>query len=98
MITGTTKRNSIFFIKSLLVYESIAFVLPVPVEYLLARACLASEDDIPSARQNLLQTFQECGMSLVLRTNSCASKPSQIRPIRNRMIKIRRINPIPPLG
>jgi hypothetical protein len=49
MNTGTTTRNSIFFIfiNSLLVYESMVFVLPCPVAHLLARACLVTEDDIP---------------------------------------------------
>jgi hypothetical protein len=52
----------------------------------------------PAPQQGLPQTFKKCGMSLVFRTNSCASKPPQIRPSSNRMIKIRMINPIPPLG
>jgi signal transduction histidine kinase len=59
---------------------------------------LATENDTPSARRDSLQTFQKCGISLMMRTHSCASPPPQIRPSSNRTIMIRRTNPIPPLG
>jgi hypothetical protein len=45
------------FIKSLLVYESIVFVLPDPVAHLLARGCLVTEDDIPCPSPGFASEF-----------------------------------------